>query len=105
MVLDLKKFQLRYIVNGKDYGVAFKVERTTYRAAVSMKQRTAVEIVIPGAKLGSMNKMNDDDAKCNKCDRFKTQITKLIDRSLQQCKSAYLSWNHRIRKKCKPFAN
>eukprot|EP01083_Nonionella_stella_P280903 955819_1 len=77
MVLDLKKFQLRYIVNGKDYGVAFKVERTTYRAAVSMKQRTAVEIVIPGAKLGSMNKMNDDDAKCNKCDRFKTQITKL----------------------------
>ena len=38
MILDLNKLELRYIVNEKDYGVAFdksQLEQTSYRAVVS----------------------------------------------------------------------
>ena len=36
MILDLDKRQLRYIVNGNDYGVAYEnIEATSYRACIS----------------------------------------------------------------------
>ena len=36
MILDLEALQLKYIVNGKDFGVAFdKIEATEYKATVS----------------------------------------------------------------------
>ena len=39
MILDLDKFQLKYVVNGEDFGVAFdNIEDTGYRVAVSMNK-------------------------------------------------------------------
>ena len=36
MILDLEKLELSYIVNGKNFGVAFtEIEKTEYRAVVS----------------------------------------------------------------------
>eukprot|EP01084_Bolivina_argentea_P208738 355760_1 len=34
MCIDLYNMQLKYIINGKDYGKAFDIEKTKYRAAV-----------------------------------------------------------------------
>lgn len=47
MTLDLNEFQLKYSVNGKDYGVAFdNIEETEYVGAVSMyEERDSVEIL------------------------------------------------------------
>eukprot|EP01083_Nonionella_stella_P294941 1002413_1 len=36
MILDLSKLELKYVVDGQDCGVANKVEKTPYKAAVSM---------------------------------------------------------------------
>ena len=36
MHLDLEKLQLSYVINGRDYGVAFQVEKTEYTAAVTI---------------------------------------------------------------------
>ena len=37
MILDFNKLQLRFKINGIDYGVAFKnIETTTYRAAITL---------------------------------------------------------------------
>ena len=38
MVLDLDQLELKYIINGKDYGKAFSVEKGSYRAAVNLSQ-------------------------------------------------------------------
>ena len=35
MILDLDALELKYAVNDVEYGVAFKVENTSYRAVVS----------------------------------------------------------------------
>eukprot|EP01083_Nonionella_stella_P186203 681143_1 len=64
-----KQLQLRYIVNGKDYGIAFRVEKTEYRAAISLRTEGIVELL--------SYKQGDDDVKCNQCDEFEKQITKL----------------------------
>eukprot|EP01083_Nonionella_stella_P136182 414241_1 len=36
MCVNFDTLELRYIVNGQDFGVAFKIEKTEYRAAVNM---------------------------------------------------------------------
>eukprot|EP01084_Bolivina_argentea_P166138 288520_1 len=36
MIVDFDSLELSYIVNGIDFGVAFKIEKTEYRAAIAM---------------------------------------------------------------------
>jgi len=38
MVLDLDRLELKYIINGRDFGKAFSVEKGAYRAAVNLSQ-------------------------------------------------------------------
>jgi len=38
MVLDLDQLELKYIINGRDYGKAFSVEEGAYRAAVNLSR-------------------------------------------------------------------
>ena len=46
MVLDLNRLELRYSQNDRDYGVAFSVEKTAYRAGVFMfREGDSVELV------------------------------------------------------------
>ena len=46
MYLDLKKFELSYSINQKDYGVAFNVKNTEYRAAVMIDHKdNAIELM------------------------------------------------------------
>ena len=46
MLIDLDKLELKYIVNGKDYGKAFEIEKTAYKAAVNLFARDdEIEII------------------------------------------------------------
>lgn len=46
MVIDLDRLQLSYLINGKDYGKAYSIEKTAYRAAINMcKVGDSVRIV------------------------------------------------------------
>ena len=38
MVLDLGELELKFIIDGTDYGTAFTVEKGTYRAAVNLSE-------------------------------------------------------------------
>ena len=38
MYVDFDKLQLSYIINGKDYGVAFKITKGKYKVAINMYQ-------------------------------------------------------------------
>ena len=37
MIVNFNDLTLKYIINNKDYGVAFKIEETEYKAAVNIK--------------------------------------------------------------------
>merc|ERR1719206_18646 len=46
MHIDLVRCELRFIINGVDYGKAFDIEKTAYRAAVNLSQiDDAVELI------------------------------------------------------------
>ena len=38
MHVDLERLELSYVINGTDYGTAFNIEKTAYRAAVNLSQ-------------------------------------------------------------------
>jgi len=46
MILDFDALELKFAINGTDYGKAFDIERTTYRAAVNLSQvKDSVELL------------------------------------------------------------
>lgn len=46
MCIDLDRLELGYTINGKDYGKAFDIEKTAYRAAVNLcKLNDSVKII------------------------------------------------------------
>jgi len=46
MCIDLDRLELGYTINGKDYGPAFEIEKTAYRAAVNLcKINDSIRIV------------------------------------------------------------
>jgi len=46
MCIDLDRLELGYTINGKDYGPAFEIEKTAYRAAVNMcKLHDSIRII------------------------------------------------------------
>eukprot|EP01083_Nonionella_stella_P178411 630144_1 len=78
MLLDLNKLELSYFVNDKDYGVAFRVDETEYRAAVSLfNQGDIVELVSYEQESAVVNVPDDDEVKCDRCNHFKKEIVSL----------------------------
>ncbi len=46
MVLDLDELELKFIINGRDYGKAFTVDKGSYRTAVNLSRiRDSVELM------------------------------------------------------------
>ena len=74
MTLDLNKRELRFSVNARDYGVAFKVENTSYRAAVSIYYiKDSVQLL----SYSTNDAFNNDDFKYDECDKLKETVQAL----------------------------
>eukprot|EP01083_Nonionella_stella_P126425 382661_1 len=69
MILDLNKLELKYVVNDKDYGVAFNVEKTSYKAVLNMSgYGYAIELVSYATTNNTESKETDEQLNCDNCD-------------------------------------
>ena len=88
MTLDLNALELKFSQNDKNYGVAFSVERTSYRAGIfCFNAGDAVELlsyyyqVVPAEAPAQLQP--NDDAKCNECAELKS-TNKFLMRKLRE---------------------